>query len=210
MKYEPIVMTTENKTTLNVSVEGGKYTVLAGTDANGHYFKATRYDEPWQDLTGNKFVYCLASELQETRDALDALLQLEELNLGDPDSKSEELVTAVGKATRLIRNIHKCKIPDFAVSGVSVDTHEDGVEVSEELAKMLKRVQNHTCKELRYLQGSLADTDTDEVCYWLMNAIIAHLHKGTPLSSIEAAIGAIDRRNAADAARQKELFVTRT
>lgn len=50
-----------------VSVDGGKYTVLS--DGKGRLF-AERYDEPWQDLTGNNLVYWLAVELLEAREEL--------------------------------------------------------------------------------------------------------------------------------------------
>lgn len=49
---------------LNVSVEDGKYTVIM--EANGH-LHALRYGQPWQELSGNKLVYCLAAELEEAR-----------------------------------------------------------------------------------------------------------------------------------------------
>lgn len=60
-----------------VSVEGGKYTVVIGDDGS---LSALRHGEPWQDLTGNKMVYCLATELEEAREqrriAIDHLRRL--------------------------------------------------------------------------------------------------------------------------------------
>lgn len=50
-----------------VDVGDGKYAVVLHD--NGA-MEALRYGEPWRDLTGDKLVYCLASELQEARDAL--------------------------------------------------------------------------------------------------------------------------------------------
>lgn len=51
-------------TTERIDVEGGKYTVVV--EENGG-LSALRNGEPWQDLTGNKLVYCLAAELQAER-----------------------------------------------------------------------------------------------------------------------------------------------
>ena len=50
--------------TEHVTVEGGKYTVVIGDRGE---LSALRYGEPWQDLAGNKMVYCLATELVEAR-----------------------------------------------------------------------------------------------------------------------------------------------
>lgn len=49
---------------LRVSVEKNKYTIVVSNDGN---LRALRYGEPWQDLTGNKMVYCLATELYQAR-----------------------------------------------------------------------------------------------------------------------------------------------
>lgn len=51
-----------------ITVEGCKYTVVI----NGGDMHALRYGERWKDLTGDKFVYCLATELQAARRALAA------------------------------------------------------------------------------------------------------------------------------------------
>lgn len=51
-----------------IVVEGGKYTVVI----NGGDMHALRYGERWKDLTGDKFVYCLATELLAARNALAA------------------------------------------------------------------------------------------------------------------------------------------
>lgn len=48
----------------HISVEDGKYTVVLGDDGS---LKLLRYGEPWQDLTGNKLIYCLAAELRDAR-----------------------------------------------------------------------------------------------------------------------------------------------
>jgi hypothetical protein len=52
-----------------IDVADGKYTVVI----NGGGLHALRYGEPWQDLIGNKFVYCLATELQGARDEIKRL-----------------------------------------------------------------------------------------------------------------------------------------
>lgn len=51
-------------TTENIQVANGKYTVVIGPCGQ---LSALRYGEPWQDLTGNNLVYCLAVELREAR-----------------------------------------------------------------------------------------------------------------------------------------------
>lgn len=53
-----------------IELEGGKYTYVC--DNNGKQ-EALRYGEPWRDLAGDKFVYCLAyraNELQEQNKSL--------------------------------------------------------------------------------------------------------------------------------------------
>lgn len=61
-----------------VSVEDGKYTVVMQSDGG---LRALRYGEPWRDLTGDKFIYCLATELRDARqdrdEVLEALRELE-------------------------------------------------------------------------------------------------------------------------------------
>lgn len=56
-------------TETRVELEGGKYIVVIGSNGGLH---ALRYGEKWQDMTGNKMIYCLASELHATRQALAA------------------------------------------------------------------------------------------------------------------------------------------
>ena len=48
-----------------VKVCDGKYEYRQYKDGSSD---ATRNGEPWQDLTGNKFVFCLAWELNEARE----------------------------------------------------------------------------------------------------------------------------------------------
>lgn len=52
-----------------VSVDNKKYTVVIGSDGS---LTALRYGEPWQDVTGNKFIYCLAAELDAARKTIAA------------------------------------------------------------------------------------------------------------------------------------------
>lgn len=49
---------------LNVSVDGGKYTVIQNADGS---LKALRYGQEWQDLTGNNLVLALAQEIDRLR-----------------------------------------------------------------------------------------------------------------------------------------------
>lgn len=69
-----------------IEVEGGKYTIVAGNDGS---LRALRYGEAWQDLTGNKMVYCLATELRDARAEIQALRESAPAALAlDPDSAS--------------------------------------------------------------------------------------------------------------------------
>lgn len=43
--------------------ESGKYTVIF--DEKTGALRALRYGEPWQDLSGNKMVYCMLSRVEE-------------------------------------------------------------------------------------------------------------------------------------------------
>ena len=54
---------------LRVTVENGKYTYVF--ESNGKSY-ALRNGEPWQDMTGNKFVYCLAARIAELEEQLAA------------------------------------------------------------------------------------------------------------------------------------------
>lgn len=49
----------------HINLADGKYTVVHNTETGE--LKALRHGEPWMDLTGNKFVYCLAQELAQAR-----------------------------------------------------------------------------------------------------------------------------------------------
>lgn len=49
---------------MRIDLENGKYTYVF--DKSHQY--ALRHGEPWKDLTGDKFVYCLAAELEEARE----------------------------------------------------------------------------------------------------------------------------------------------
>lgn len=51
----------------DVSVSDKKYTIRIWDDGR---MEAFRYGEKWQDLTGNKMIYCLAYELNEARQQL--------------------------------------------------------------------------------------------------------------------------------------------
>lgn len=54
-----------------IEVSRGKYVVLIADDGT---VSALRYGAPWRDLTGDKLVYSLATELQQARnDAANAI-----------------------------------------------------------------------------------------------------------------------------------------
>ena len=54
-----------------IELEDGKYTYI--NDDQGQ--RALRYGEPWRDLAGDKFVYCLAAEIEAIRAENEALKQ---------------------------------------------------------------------------------------------------------------------------------------
>lgn len=51
---------------LNVPIEGGKYRYVQ-TRTDSHIY---RHGEIWQDVTGNKMIYCFAAEVAELREQL--------------------------------------------------------------------------------------------------------------------------------------------
>ena len=51
--------------------ENGKYTYIFD---NGEQY-ALRNGEPWRDLTGDKFIYCMAAELETLQAKYDELLE---------------------------------------------------------------------------------------------------------------------------------------
>lgn len=55
---------------LQLEINDGKYTVVIHDDGQ---LEAKRYDEYWQDLTGNHLVFCLATELYEAREKINRL-----------------------------------------------------------------------------------------------------------------------------------------
>lgn len=60
---------------MRIDLENGKYTYVFD---KGHQY-ALRHGTTWRDLTGDKFVYCLASELEEAREKLHAMAAHNEL-----------------------------------------------------------------------------------------------------------------------------------
>ena len=49
---------------MRIDLEDGKYTYVLNDDESGSQY-ALRYGEPWRDLTGDKFVYCMAAKIEE-------------------------------------------------------------------------------------------------------------------------------------------------
>lgn len=47
-----------------IELEGGKYTYVSHDDGRQY---ALRHGEHWRDFIGDKFVYCMASEVAELR-----------------------------------------------------------------------------------------------------------------------------------------------
>lgn len=57
---------------MRVSVEGGKYTYV---NELGKAPCVLRYEEPWRDATGDKFIYCMATEIESLREQVEKLMK---------------------------------------------------------------------------------------------------------------------------------------
>lgn len=75
-----------------IELEGGKYTYI--NDEQGQ--RALRYGEHWRDLAGDKFVYCLAAEIESLRAENEALKQ--QVEQGKRDAVPEGLIECVARA----------------------------------------------------------------------------------------------------------------
>ena len=73
---------------MRVSVEGGKYTYV---NELGRRPCVLRYEEPWRDATGDKFIYCMASEIENLREEAQRLT-------GERDALAEAIRDAAVKA----------------------------------------------------------------------------------------------------------------
>ena len=49
---------------MRIDLEDGKYTYVLNDDESGSQY-ALRHGAPWRDLTGDKFVYCMAAKIEE-------------------------------------------------------------------------------------------------------------------------------------------------
>lgn len=52
---------------MKVEIEGGKYTYVFEPGGGS---QVLRYGQPWRDVTGDKFIYCMAAEIEELRGKL--------------------------------------------------------------------------------------------------------------------------------------------
>lgn len=52
---------------MRVVIEDGKYTYV---NENGSA-SVLRYDEHWRDVTGDKFIYCMAAEIETLREQVE-------------------------------------------------------------------------------------------------------------------------------------------
>lgn len=59
-------MASQSEVLLDVAVEDGKYRYVQTRNGSHVY----RHGEPWQDVTGNKMIYCFAAEVAELREQL--------------------------------------------------------------------------------------------------------------------------------------------
>jgi len=55
---------------MRVSVENDKYTYVFHLDGKA---EVLRYGEPWRDAVGDKFIYCMAAEIETLRATLKVL-----------------------------------------------------------------------------------------------------------------------------------------
>lgn len=66
---------------MEIKLSKGKYTLCF--DEKTGQLKALRYGEPWQDLRGNKFVYCLGALIEELETERRTIIKrLNYLNVG--------------------------------------------------------------------------------------------------------------------------------
>lgn len=66
---------------IRIVLEDGKYTYVRDEEKGAQH--ALRYGQPWRDLTGDKFIYCLAAKVEELQKAP---------NVWHPVEKLEELI----------------------------------------------------------------------------------------------------------------------
>lgn len=52
---------------MKIELDNGKYTYVFHPDGRQH---ALRYGQPWRDLLGDKFVYCMACKIEELESSL--------------------------------------------------------------------------------------------------------------------------------------------
>ena len=76
---------------LRVTVDDGKYTYVAEADGKSY---ALRHGEPWQEMTGNKFVYCLAARIEELEAAVLAAHPPAAQTEPEPYDKDDSLTVA--------------------------------------------------------------------------------------------------------------------
>lgn len=57
---------------MRVEIEDGKYTYQFHPDGRS---EVLRHGEPWRDTVGDKFIYCMASEIEQLRQRVDALVK---------------------------------------------------------------------------------------------------------------------------------------
>lgn len=62
---------------MRIDLENGKYTYVFEPKTGIQY--ALRHGQHWRDLVGDKFVYCLATELEEAREQQDAIAAQNEM-----------------------------------------------------------------------------------------------------------------------------------
>lgn len=55
---------------MRVEIEDGKYTYQFHPDGRS---EVLRYGEPWRDVVGDKFIYCMAAEIEQLRQRVQEL-----------------------------------------------------------------------------------------------------------------------------------------
>lgn len=98
---------------MRIDLEDGKYTYVLNDDEPGSQY-ALRHGAPWRDLTGDKFVYCMAAKIEE---------QAERIKELESEVQSYELIVRA-EDIRIKKQSAALKLASLALS--------EGVEYVEE------------------------------------------------------------------------------
>lgn len=117
---------------MKIELDDGKYTYV--NDAQGQ--RALRYGEPWRDLTGDNFVYCLAARIEELEQQL---------------------------ASPLASPLASTVAPDFPVTEHKLAQLRAGSDADAQLAKMLEQAADEAVYERNEALGQVLHDKPIEV-----------------------------------------------